>query len=1244
MNAQRADVWVFGKNSGLDFNTSPPQFITPFFQWSYNRIQSPPGSGSSITDCDGNLLLYASHIQVYNKNQKPMKNGTLLDNCNISQILESKYVRKGAFYNVLIVPNPSDSLKFYVISSIESDYNPLAFKGIFYSVVDLRLDNGLGAVDSNAKNIKIDSFPSSCLAVAVHANNHDLWFVTKPTNDSIYSFLVTDSMIHTIPVRSLGFGGIEFGEIKFSHDNKQLVCTYISNSQDSASALLYDFNRSTGKVSNPKPILLHLQHPNQPTWGIEFSPNDSLIYLSSVMNLSNLYPNKNTALFQVERFSSNIPFTAIKIDSNLHLTSLQLGHDNKIYALIGSYNYSISVIDQPNKKGNTCKWIRPLFVKPIGLFTTIYFPNRNLEFKIYKDSINCYNDSIHFINISDTQFYSYTWVFGDGDSLIVTDKKPVWHTYKKDGKYQVMLLGQPMDNNICTAKNRYIDSVTVKLKPIVSYKIDSISIRCLVQEIFVTDTTYGSILSIWDWGDSSVFDTGKVVSHIYTTSDTLKITLYSYNQNCMDTATKTVIISINPNPQSTIHNLQSKGCVPFEATFIDSSQNVSLSFWNWGDGSKTDTFLNVQNDTVTHVYQDTGTFFVTYINTNNQQCFDTIFDTVTVLSVPEPDFNFTVIQGCGFTRLICYNQSQFADTFFWNFGDGSVIQTTTIEDSVFYDFIVDSTYSVKLKASNGFCSDSNVKNIPITIIPLPIADFSISDSFGCEPFTISLTDNSKYHTDSIYIDFGDGVSDSFVRNSIVNHFYQDAGKYNLKMIVQNKLACKDSIIKTITVYPTPEAIFTVNDSVQCENEQYFIFTDSSKIIGDNIIENIWILGSDTIRNQQSTIRNDLKPAIWVMKLIIKSSNNCKDTIIKQITVHPSPNADFTYSQPCLDQTIDFTDKSSIPMGNIVEWNWNFGNLDSSKNQNPQLTFNYPNTYPVKLSVLSGKDCSADTTMYLKINPHVTAPEIDRVTVTNDDEILIEWIPPDSGNIKLYYLERSIDKNNFIQLYKANPYETFFNDLNVNVSNQSYIYRIKAEDSCNYFSPYSNIGTSILLQADTSGIYPKLSWNPYEYWKKGVSSYELYSAQKSTISNTENYSLVQLFPENENNFTDSLSVSEEKYIYYRIIAIRNYDQTESHSNTLCIPSTLYVYIPNAFSPNNDDLNDEFKIKGLNISEFEMKIFNRWGEMIFETTDIIKGWNGTYKDHSVPIGIYFYIIKLRGAGSRQKHYSGTINLIR
>jgi gliding motility-associated-like protein len=98
--------------------------------------------------------------------------------------------------------------------------------------------------------------------------------------------------------------------------------------------------------------------------------------------------------------------------------------------------------------------------------------------------------------------------------------------------------------------------------------------------------------------------------------------------------------------------------------------------------------------------------------------------------------------------------------------------------------------------------------------------------------------------------------------------------------------------------------------------------------------------------------------------------------------------------------------------------------------------------------------------------------------------------------------------------------------------------------------------------------------------------------------------------------------------------------------------IAIYIPNSFTPNDDKINDIFEAYGVGIVEFNMMIFNRWGELIFESDKIenqldglhMGGWNGTYKGNEIQEDVYSYVIKYKGISTPKKIIYGKILLIR
>ncbi len=89
----------------------------------------------------------------------------------------------------------------------------------------------------------------------------------------------------------------------------------------------------------------------------------------------------------------------------------------------------------------------------------------------------------------------------------------------------------------------------------------------------------------------------------------------------------------------------------------------------------------------------------------------------------------------------------------------------------------------------------------------------------------------------------------------------------------------------------------------------------------------------------------------------------------------------------------------------------------------------------------------------------------------------------------------------------------------------------------------------------------------------------------------------------------------------------------------------LLIPNAFSPNNDGQNDVFKICNItNEKLIDFKVFNRWGTILFRTTDPKQGWDGFSKGQLQPVGVYGYVIRIGYPDGYVETYKGTVTLIR
>ncbi len=228
--------------------------------------------------------------------------------------------------------------------------------------------------------------------------------------------------------------------------------------------------------------------------------------------------------------------------------------------------------------------------------------------------------------------------------------------------------------------------------------------------------------------------------------------------------------------------------------------------------------------------------------------------------------------------------------------------------------------------------------------------------------------------------------------------------------------------------------------------------------------------------------------------------------------------------------------------------------------------------------------------------------------------------------------------------------TYF-DQDVLANQYSYIYKITAIDICGNEVMTSNLAQSILLRAwpDPQQFEVSLNWNKYKEWDAGVMEYQLYR-----IYDNNNPELIATFGPADTTFIDDISQIKngKGRLCYLIKAkensptFKNATGAESVSNFACIQLNPVLWIPNAFVPESR-FNPVFKpiLVFDNVNEYTFRIFNRWGEMIYETNDTQAGWDGkTPGGVDAPMGVYVWSIYFKTKEGEIIDQRGTVNLIR
>lgn len=246
-----------------------------------------------------------------------------------------------------------------------------------------------------------------------------------------------------------------------------------------------------------------------------------------------------------------------------------------------------------------------------------------------------------------------------------------------------------------------------------------------------------------------------------------------------------------------------------------------------------------------------------------------------------------------------------------------------------------------------------------------------------------------------------------------------------------------------------------------------------------------------------------------------------------------------------------------------------------------------------------------------------------------------WQQDPSSNPPSYFVLRSENKGTFFQI-ATNP-TTNFKDPTYFVDG-NFAYRIAYKDECDNSSPLGSIIYPIRLFGDIDKNIITIRWNSYKGWDKDVNNYviEKYN-QEGNLIQSINAGL-------DTTYVDDVVDPDNQVVTYRIRA--NAVQaglSASKSNSITFTKDSNIFSPTAFSPNGDKLNDIFKVSGQYIVKMELSIFNRWGEMIYNS-DKSDTWDGTFNGKAAEEDAYIWSVQVTDLAGRTFKESGTVALLR
>jgi gliding motility-associated-like protein len=477
---KEANNWYFGNYLGLSFTSGSPVLLTD------GQIVTDEGV-ATISDKNGNLLFYTDGIKVWNKLHIVMPNGFGL------------YGDQSSSQSAIIVPYVDDTTKFFVFT-VDAYGNP---KGLNYSIVNMALNNGLGDVE--IKNVPLITPICEKITAVKHCNGKDIWVIVhKRLSDAFYAYLVTATGVSNTPVISNSGRVIPlqlqltFGCMKASPDGKKLALAHNLLGLD-----LFDFDNSTGVVSNPFDLFLVSENYTQP-YGVEFSPDSHYLYVS-LFYLDLIDFDRFDLIAQYDaKLNSQTAVTASKkiISKEQDLTqtygSLQTGPDGKIY-MAQFVQQALSVINSPNLAGTACNFSLNSIVLPNTTTCRLGLPSFIQSYwnPSFTFSGNCNGLSMQFFYTKPNNINTVKWDFGDplsGPNNFSIIDSPL-HIFSQPGLYTVQQIRFSNCANDTVRKIVQVGAVQVNL--------GADTTICGTNQFVLNPNTVGAATYLWQDGTTS---------------------------------------------------------------------------------------------------------------------------------------------------------------------------------------------------------------------------------------------------------------------------------------------------------------------------------------------------------------------------------------------------------------------------------------------------------------------------------------------------------------------------------------------------------------------------------------------------------------------------------------------------------------------------------------------------------------------------------------------------------------------
>ena len=842
------------------------------------------------------------------------------------------------------------------------------------------------------------------------------------------------------------------------------------------------------------------------------------------------------------------------------------------------------------------------------------------------------------------------------DSVVINNKTVYTYQLSKDlifdtkGVYNLKVIVNNPTFDGCSGEQEISFDLEVIGPPDVKNKI--ISSNCLADSARFVDQTIlkptdRKITNYkWDIGKGVFLDRLAAFNYKFDTAGQYEIKYFLINDiGCIsDTIVTTLLIDRNPTVQFEISSIR---CQKEPISFKDqssSSGNTILKqwVWNYGDTNPRDTLLSSQ--TVKHTFDTAKTYDVTLSLTTANGCQSNLIKSF--VNHPKPLTGFIMPKICLEDEFALFvDTTKMADNskglrYKWNFGDllNTRFPNTDTVASPKHRYLSPGTYKVSLEVTSLATCVNSISNDFTVNGSIPRSTFAvINDTALCSNQSVQIINQSKVDIGTvgkliIYWDYNRNPTDTTMdespiegkkyRHDYTNYHFPDKTNFNIKLIAYSGANCFDDTTISIAIVPPPQS-FNITSS-----KNYACSLDTLKFSpiitgGAAPFQTIWTSSNNQFGQFNGQVLNGIAQGNIKISVSVTDSKKCvyDYPAFKDIDVRSIPLASLVVK----DTVICNGDPVTLKGSGAITYHWYLDGLILKTTAQDTLLTNLPGKY--QLTVNDGF-CNSIKTATIKVKS-LTIPKykIDYAPYTClNNELLINTDAKSQDNV--YFLW---DFGDMIESKLSNP--------SSHVYMKTGVFKMKlavTNDYCPLYQ-YELIGNTVTVVAP-------LPPSTYTLFVLGDVD-TLLSPKKIDSGYTSYYWSPAQFLSNP-SIPNPLFRSEQSIDYTLLRTDPVTECTIADVYKIVVSIDVILSLPKAFSPNGDNLNDILKIEyGAGIKSFGLlRIFNRYGKIVFQTNKINEGWDGKLNGIDQEIDAYSYFVDFVTYRDQRISKTGSFILLR